>query len=154
MEDFLSNSFDLYKKNISTSELLQFDNNFEYKYSRSNSFTKKINLDLSDDSSTEHSNKLIKIKKGKFHSLNKNLPKNQLFNKNKITKDIYGNIIEKGKKYKVSFKDDIKGNYLVEMTLIDTKQNSYKSRYYKNQTIFRESRDKEEIICSGLCNIY
>ena len=153
MEDFLSHSFDLYKKDISSSELFNVSYNFEYKHSRSNSFTGKKN-DLSDELSTEQSTKLTKIKKYKVHSLGKNFPKKNLFKKNKIRKDIYGNIIEKGKKYKVSFKDDIKGNYLVEMTLIDTKQNSYRSRYYRTQTIFRESRDKEELICSGLCNIF
>ena len=69
-------------------------------------------------------------------------------------KDIYGNIIEKGGKHKVSFKDSFKGKYLVEMTLIDVKQNSLRGKNYKSLTIFREARDKEEILCSGVCNIF
>ncbi len=40
------------------------------------------------------------------------------------------------------------------MTLIDPKQNSLKSKNYKNLTIFREARDKEELFCSGVCNIF
>ena len=41
-----------------------------------------------------------------------------------MRKDLYGNLIQKGGKHKVSFKDNIKGKLLVEMTLIDVKQNS------------------------------
>ena len=69
-------------------------------------------------------------------------------------KDIYGNIIKKGGKHKISFKDSFKGKYLVEMTLIDVKQNSLKGKNYKNLTIFREARDKEELFCSGVCTIF
>ena len=76
-----------------------------------------------------------------------------LFTK-KIRKDIYGNIIEKRGKHKVSFKDDKKGKYLVEMTLIDTKQIILKEKNYKLYTIEREARDKEGLICSGLCLVF
>ena len=62
--------------------------------------------------------------------------------------------ISKGGNHKVSFKDSIKGNLLVEMTLIDPKKNSLRGKNYKNYTIFREARDKEEICCSGLCYVF
>ena len=72
----------------------------------------------------------------------------------RIRKDIFGNVIEKGGKQKISFRDNFKGKYLVEMTLIDRKQNSLRGKNYKNYTIFREARDKEEVLCSGACNIF
>ena len=40
------------------------------------------------------------------------------------------------------------------MTLIDTKQNSLRSKYHKKQTAFIEAKDKEELICSGACKIF
>ena len=100
---------------------------------RSNSFTKKI---------SDISGYLIN-KKTSSISLKKS-----------SRKDIYGNIIEKGGKHKISFRDNIKGNLLVEMTLIDIKQNCLRGKNYKNLTIFREARDKEDMFCSGVCNIF
>ena len=114
-------------------------------HQRSHSFSKKTSSDLFSNVSTEQSSKNLKRKK--FIS-----PKN--LRKINIRKDIYGNVIEKGGKHKISFRDNFKGKYLVEMTLIDPKQNSLKSKNYKNLTIFREARDKEELFCSGVCNIF
>ena len=68
---------------------------------------KKLFTDASNES-TEQSNKYnksIKLKKEKNNSIHKNLFIND------SRKDLYGNIIEKGGKHKVSFKDDIKGNF-------------------------------------------
>ena len=100
---------------------------------RSNSFTKKI---------SDMSGYLIN-KKTSSISLKKS-----------SRKDIYGNIIEKGGKHKISFRDNIKGNLLVEMTLIDIKQNCLRGKNYKKLTIFREARDKEDMFCSGVCNTF
>ena len=143
MESNLSNSFDLNKAFINSNynsslQLFNFTN-LEKEYKHSNSFTGKKSSNFSENNSTEQSNKTSKSKK---------------FKQNSLRKDLFGNIIVKGGKHKVSFKDDIKGNYLVEMTLIDTKQNSLRSKYYKKQTALIEARDKDEIICSGLCNIF
>ena len=159
MEAILSNSFDIdiqfrkTKKNY-LSKLFNFSNNVEQGLCRSNSFNGKINsVSYEDSNSTDPS---IKSSRSKtiLNSLSKNSLKASLFKKHHLRKDLFGNLIEKGGNHKVSFKDDIKGNLLVEMTLIDTKQNSIRSKYYKNQTILREAKDKEEIICSGLCNIF
>ena len=152
MEDFLSHSFELYKKNIPNSELFNISYNFINKYYRSNSFTMK-RKDLSDESSTEQSTKLTKIKKYKIHSLGKNFPKKNLFKKNKIRKDIYGNIIEKGNKYKVSFKDDIKGKFLVEITFYNAKDNCLRRKNYKDYTIKTVGKDKGANKSSG-CSIF
>ena len=143
MESNLSNSFDLNKAFINSNynsslQLFNFTN-LEKEYKHSNSFTGKKSSNFSENNSTEQSNKTSKSKK---------------FKQNSLRKDLFGNIIAKGGKHKVSFKDDIRGNYLVEMTLIDTKQNSLRSKYYKKQTALIEARDKDEIICSGLCNIF
>ena len=108
----------------------------------SSSFNKEI-LDISGHLINNCSSQLL-------HKSNKSV--NSI--KKPTRKDIYGNIIEKGGKHKISFKDNFKGKYLVEMTLIDVKQNSLRGKNYKNYTIFREARDKEEILCSGVCNIF
>jgi hypothetical protein len=143
MEKFSSNSFNSLKSlktlnNNSSSDLFIFSNIPELKLCSSNSFNQKKSSELSEES-TERNSKI-------------NI--NSLIKKNLLRKDIYGNKIEKGGSHKVSFKDDIKGNFLVEMTLIDTKQNSIKSRFIKNQTILREAKDKEELFCGGFCNIF
>ena len=152
MEAILSNSFDInkkFRKNNSLSEFFHFSNIVEQERCRSNSFNRKIYSKFYEDNiSTELSNKSPKSKKIIFNSFNQNSPKTILFKKNYLRKDIFGHIIEKGGNHKVSFKDDVKGNLLVEMTLIDTMQNSLRSRYYKHQTILREAKDKEEMICS------
>ena len=141
MDKLSTNSCDFdrsFKKhnNISSSELFTFPYSLIIK--RCHSFSKKkSSSDLSSQNSTEQSIK-------KFNS-----PKN-----NRIRKDIFGNVIEKGGKQKISFRDNFKGKYLVEMTLIDPKQNSLRGKNYKNYTIFREARDKEEVFCSGACNIF
>ena len=83
---------------------------------------------------------------------------------NKLRKDIYGNIIEKGGNHKVSFKDDIKGKKLVETTLIDLKKNVIKNKKIHNKvnkndfiieetTNERETKDKEKVMCSSVCFI-
>ena len=108
---------------------------------------KKLFTDASNES-TEQSNKYnksIKLKKEKNNSIHKNLFIND------SRKDLYGNIIEKGGKHKVSFKDDIKGNFLVELTIYHSDENCLKSKDYKKYTINRQARDREDIAC---CNIF
>ena len=153
MDTFLSISFDLVKTSKRPNLSESFDN-FAHRRERSNSFSLKKSPDFLDDHSTEQSIKSSKSKNFTINSLNKNFRKENLFKSDYLRKDLYGNVIEKGGKHKVSFRDDIKGKLLVQMTLIDTKQNSIRSRNYKNQTIYLEAKDKEEIICSGLCNIF
>lgn len=157
MEVILSNSFTLDKtpqKSHLTSELF---NPLEPGRERSYSFSCQNLTEATEKNeyiSTEQSTKSSKSKNYKFESLKKYIPKENLFKKENLRKDLYGNIIKKRGNHKVSFKDDIKGNLLVEMTLIDTKQNSIRSKFYKSQTIMREARDKEEAVCSGLCKIF
>ena len=110
--------------------------------SRSCSFTKKLS-NLSLIFSERQSDNFLK---------KSNLSCNCVKKPNR--KDRYGNIIQKNGKQKVSFKDNFKGQYLVEMTLIDVKQSSLRGKNYKNYTISREARDKEELLCSGVCNIF
>ena len=78
---------------------------------------------------------------------------------NTTRKDIYGNKIEKGGNYKISFKDDIKGKQLVETTMVDLKKNVIKNKkvstkFNKNDFIIREIKNKEDIVCSCACNIF
>ena len=87
------------------------------------------------------------------------------FTINKLRRDIYGNLIEKGGEQKVSFKDHFKGKKLVETTVIDLKKSvinqNKKNRLSrsidkidKNDIIKEESKDKEEITCSSTCYIF
>ena len=71
--------------------------------------------------------------------------------KKRIRKDLYGNEIKKGGKHKVSFKGNIKGKLLVEMTLIDVKQSSIRGKNYKKYTIGLMAKDKKEL---STCNIF
>ena len=107
-----------------------------------------------EDKSTQQSTKSPKSKKHTINSLRKKLPNDLSLETTNVRKDLYGNIIEKGGKHKVSFRDDIKGQLLVEMTLVDINQKSIRSKNYKDYTIYREASDKEGVICSGLCNIF
>ena len=102
-------------------------------------------FNYSSDESTEQSSKSLSLKKYKNHSIHKNKLQTE------VRRDLHGNIIEKGGKHKVSFKDDIKGKFLVEMTFYDAKESSLKSKKYKEYTINREARDKTEMTC---CNIF
>ena len=111
------------------------------KEKRSYSFTK----DTKDISGYLSKIQLSKILEKKYFSSN---------SQKKIRKDIYGNIIKKGGNHKISFLDNFRGKYLVEMTLIDVKQNSLRGKNYKNLTVMREASDKEELFCSGVCNIF
>ena len=153
MEDIMISPFDadiIQKKSNSTSTLFNYFENKCDSHS-TNTLNGKKSSDSSEDNSTKQSTKSPKSENNKINSLIKKLPKVYSFEANDIRKDIYGNIIEKGGKHKVSFKDDIKGQLLVEMTLVDINDKSFRS---KNYTIYREARDKEGIICSGLCNIF
>ncbi len=144
----LSHSYELDKAFIKSKYNSSFQlfnlSNFEKRCKSPNSFTLKKSSDFSEENSTKQSKNSSKSKKSIYLSLSKN----------NLRKDLFGNLIVKGGKHKVSFKDDIKGKYLVEMTLIDTKQNSLRSKYHKKQTAFIEARDKEELICSGACKIF
>ena len=158
MKTVLLNSSNLDKSFIqfektSTNELF-FQLNFpESKQNHQSIFTKKSLSDSSGDSTDEDSIKSSKIKlKEPLNSLNKKrISKFYLTQKNNIRKDLYGNIIQKGGHHKVSFKDNIKGKMLVEMTLIDVKQNSLKGKNYKKNTISLEAKDKKEL---SVCNIF
>ena len=75
-------------------------------------------------------------------------------NKNKLRKDIHGNLIEKGGKHKVSFVDDVKGKYLVEMTFYNAKDNCLKRKNYKDYTIKRYAKDRQNEITEPGCNIF
>lgn len=102
--------------------------------------SKKTNDSSSDDSTQEDSIK---------YSLNSKYE--YKIHKDNLRKDIYGNIIKKGGKHKVSFKDNIKGKKLVEMTLIDVKQSSIKGKNVKKYTVLIEAKDKT---ASAACNIF
>ena len=144
----LSHSYELDKAFIKSKYNSSFQlfnlSNFEKRCKSQNSFTLKKSSDFSEENSKKQTKNSSKSKKSIYLSLSKN----------NLRKDLFGNLIVKGGKHKVSFKDDIKGKYLVEMTLIDTKQNSLRSKYHKKQTAFIEARDKEELICSGACKIF
>ena len=101
-------------------------------------------FNCSSDESTEQS--ITKSTKSNLSYINNSIHKSK-----EARKDIYGNIIKKGGKHKVSFLDDIKGKPLVEMTIYNSKENCLKSKNYKEYTIKREARDKQEMTC---CNIF
>ena len=117
-------------------------------------FSSQLLSTSSNDSTQENSIKLSNSNKSIRSSLNKKLKKFSLYKKENIRKDIYGNIIEKGGKHRVSFKDNLKGKLLVEMTLIDVKQNSLRGNNYKKYTIDLEAKDKKEIFRAGTCFIF
>ena len=145
----------LNSSNLNTS-FIQFDNNsrnelffqLNSETESANMFSSKKSSDSSSESTDEDSITFTKSKKSKKHIKSK-------FSLNIINparRDIYGNIIEKGGKHKVSFKDNIKGQLLVEMTLIDVKQNSLRGKNYKKNTVCLEARDKKAL--SGACTIF
>ena len=117
-----------------------------------NKLSKKKLSESSSDESTEGSIEIKNSKKYQNNSIYKKIRKNSLFKK-KLRKDIYGNLIEKGGKQKVSFKDDIKGNFLVELTFYNTEDYCFKSKNYKNYTFKKGAKDKEAMECST-CNIF
>ena len=108
-------------------------------------FSEQKLFNYSSDESTEQSSKSLSINNYKNNSIHKNKLKKE------ARKDLHGNIIKKGGKHKVSFKDEIKGKFLVEMTFYDSKESSLKSKNYKEYTINREAKDKIEMAC---CNIF
>ena len=113
------------------------------------SFSKSKLFDSSSDESTistSYSKKYIN------NSIYKKVRKDSLF-KRKLRKDINGNLIEKGGKHKVSFKDDIKGNFLVEITFYSAKDNCLRRKNYKDYTFKRLAKDKKTKNSSG-CNIF
>ena len=118
----------------------------------SDSFSKSKLFDSSSDESTESSINSSYSKMYKNNSIYKKVRKDSLF-KRKLRKDINGNLIEKGGKHKVSFKDDIKGNLLVELTFYNKEDYCYKGKNYKNYTFKKEAKDKEANNCST-CNIF
>ncbi len=117
-----------------------------------NKLSKKKLSESSSDESTEGSIEIKNSKKYQNNSIYKKIRKNSLFKK-KLRKDIHGNLIEKGGKQKVSFKDDIKGNFLVELTFYNTEDYCFKSKNYKNYTFKKGAKDKEAMECST-CNIF
>ena len=119
-----------------------------------NLFSSQILSTSSNDSTKEDSIKISNSYKSIRTSLNKKLKKFSLYKKENIRKDIYGNIIKKGGKHKVSFKDNLKGKKLVEMTLIDVKQSSIRGKNYKKYTISLEAKDKRDAFASSNCNIF
>ena len=158
MEAALINSSNLDKsfiqfENNSTNELFFKLNSPESKEDNSSFFAKKSSSDSSGDSTDEDSIKSSKtILKASLNPLNKKaFSKFYLTQKNNIRKDLFGNLIQKGGHHKVSFKDNIKGKKLVEMTLIDVKQSSIRGKNYKKYTISLEAKDKKEL---SVCNIF
>ena len=147
----------LNSSNLNTS-FIQFENNsknelffqLNSEVEASNFFSSKKSSNSSCESTDEESIKHTESKKDNNHKKSKfYLNKRKTVN---IRKDLYGNIIEKGGKHKVSFKDNIKGKLLVEMTLIDVKQNSLRGNNYKKYTVGLEAKDKKEL--SGVCTIF
>ena len=108
-------------------------------------FSEQKLFNYSSDESTEQSSKSLSMNNYKNNSIHKTKFKKD------ARKDLHGNIIKKGGKHKVSFKDEIKGKLLVEMTFYDSKESSLKSKNYKEYTINREAKDKIEMAC---CNIF
>ena len=129
------------KLNSSTILSLAFCDNDEF------SLSEKKLFDCSSDESTEQS--ITNSTKSSLPYVNNSIHKNIL--SKTARKDIYGNIIKKGGKQKVSFLDDIKGKPLVEMTIYHAEDNCLKSKNYKKYTIKREAKDKQEMAC---CNIF
>ena len=140
----LNTSFIQFENNSKNELFSQLNSEIE----SSNFFSSKRLSNSSGESTDEDSILFNKSKKCKKNTKNKFF----LNTRNNIRKDIYGNIIEKGGKHKVSFKDNIKGQLLVEMTLIDVKQNSLKGKNYKKNTVHLEAKDKKEL--SGVCTIF
>ena len=140
-------------ENNSTNELFFQLNSSKSKQIKSSFSSKKSSSDSSGESTDEDSIKSSNIKlKSSLNSLNKKtISKFYLIQKNNIRKDLYGNIIQKGGHHKVSFKDNIKGKKLVEMTLIDVKQNSLRGKNYKKYTVSLEAKDKREL---SVCSIF
>lgn len=116
------------------------------------SFSKSKLFDSSSEESTESSIGSSHSKKYKDNSIHKKIRKNSLF-KRKLRKDINGNVIQKGGKQKVSFKDEIKGNFLVEITFYNAKDSCLKRNNYKNYTFKRKAKDKEDMD-SQVCSIF
>ena len=128
------------QKNVNSSLLsLAFCKNEEY------NLKEKSLFNISSDDSTEQSIQSTKS----FSCINNSIHKN--IDEKAARKDIYGNIIKKGGKHKVSFKDDIKGKPLVELTFYSSKENCIKDKNYKKYTYNRVAKDKQEMAC---CNIF
>ena len=140
----LNTSFILFENNSKNELLFQLNSEAEY----SNLFSSKKSSDSSGESTDEDSIKPRESHKSETHKKSK-----YHLNKSKnVRKDLYGNLIQKGGKHKVSFKDNIKGKLLVEMTLIDVKQDSIRGKNYKKYTVSLEAKDKKEL--SGVCTIF
>ena len=140
-------------ENNSVNELFFQLNCPESKQDNSSFFSKKSSSDSSGDNTDEDSMKYLKTKlKTSLNCLNKKgASKFYLTQKKNVRKDLFGNVIQKGGNHKVSFKDNIKGKLLVEMTLIDVKQNSLRGKNYKKYTVSLEAKDKRE---SYVCSIF
>ena len=148
MDNILLNSSELDKsfiqfENNSSSGLFLGLNNSKLEQDTSSFYSSKKTNDSSDDSTQDDSIK---------YSLNSNI--DYKIHKDNLRKDIYGNIIKKGGKHKVSFKDNLKGKKLVEMTLIDVKQSSIKGKNFKKYTVCLEAKDKRDAFNSSTCNIF
>ena len=129
-------------ENNSSSDLFSGLNNSKLEQGSSSFYSSKKINDSSDDSTQEDSK----------YSLYSNI--DYKIHKENVRKDIYGNIIKKGGKHKVSFKDNLKGKKLVEMTLIDVKQSSIRGKNFKKYTVCLEARDKRDAFNSSTCNIF
>jgi hypothetical protein len=140
----LNTSFILFENNSKNELLFQLNSEAE----SSNFFSSKKSTDSSGESTDEDSIKHTELHKSETHKKSKY----HLNKRINVRKDLYGNLIQKGGKHKVSFKDNIKGKLLVEMTLIDVKQNSIRGKNYKKYTVNLEAKDKKEL--SGVCTIF
>ena len=130
-------------ENNSSYDLFSELNNSKLEQDSSSFYSSKKTNDSSDDSTQEDSIK---------YSLHSNI--DYKIHKDNLRKDIYGNIIKKGGKHKVSFKDNLKGKKLFEMTLIDVNQSSIRGKNFKKYTVCLEARDKRDAFNSSTCNIF
>ena len=148
---------------LNTSDLnksfIDFENNSSNDlFSHLNSKASKDNLNFdsnplanSKDSDSDESTSDKESTEPSETSKIKQIDNLDLLNKRSLRKDLYGNEIKKGGKHKVTFKDNIKGKLLVEMTLIDVKQSSIRGKNYKKYTIDLMAKDKREL---RSCNIF
>ena len=148
---------------LNTSDLnksfIDFENNSSNDlFSHLNSKADKDNLNFdsnplanSKDSDSDESTSDKESTEPSETSKIKQIDNLDLLNNRSLRKDLYGNEIKKGGRHKVTFKDNIKGKLLVEMTLIDVKQSSIRGKNYKKYTIDLMAKDKREL---RSCNIF
>jgi len=107
------------------------------------------------------------IKNKNNNNLTTNLNKDEIIsnqinlkNNNNIRYDIFGNEIKKGKKYKISFSDQIKGDKIEEFFNEENDKKMaeiiYVDSYKKYNKImnFSEEENNQEIVCCKSCLLF